>query len=156
MDIISYFETFINSDTILDKNQIKKDLKGISDKYFKEMVKIKDMKLPYGGWEFNAKCLRNQWVKAYIIDEGYTFKIYFYNSNEFLKWVATIVMHELAIKYNATVFSGRNLTITRPDNAFYKTFKGYMEELKINGPKDSKQVLIKHTIPRKIRKVFEL
>jgi hypothetical protein len=156
MDIISYFETFINSKTLLEKDALTAKLKEISEKHFRNIVKIKAIDLPYGGWEIKAKGLRNQWVKAYVIDEGYTFKIYWYNSNEFLRWVATIVMHELALEFDAEVFSGRNLEVGEPEDAWYDTFKGYIEHIKVVGPSDAKQNLMKNTIPRKIRKAFDI
>lgn len=155
LDIISYYETFINSQGFLDKHEVHKKLHQISEMYFKGFVKIRQMKeLTYGGWEIKATGLRNQWVKSYIIDEGYTFKIYWYNSNEFLRWVSTIIMHELALEYDATVFSGKDLQITKPDDAWYKTFKSYMKHLSIDpGPRNA---LIKNTIPKRIQKAFGL
>jgi len=154
MDSIDYFETFINSTILMDKDKVDEQLQAISIKYFKNVIKIKAMNLPYGGWEIVAKGIRKQWVKAYIIDEGYTFKIYWYNSNEFLRWVATVIMHELARTYNATVWSGQDLQITAPEEEWYTTFKDYIEGLEINGPPDAKEIMIKRCIPRKVRRKF--
>jgi len=147
MDMISYFETYINSKTFLNKKDVNADIKKISEKHFRRMVKIKFHNLPFGGWEIRAKGLRNLWVKAYIIDEGYTFKIYWYNSNEFLRWVATIIVYELALLYNSNVFSGKNLKIIISDNTWYKTFKDYASTL---------DNIYLHHLPKKIKKVFEI
>lgn len=154
MQPINYFETFINSITFLHKDEISKQLQTISTKYFKNMIKIKAMKLPYGGWEIKAKGIKKQWIKAYIIDEGFTFKIYWYNSNEFLRWVATIITHELAILYDAPVWSGKDLQIIKENNKWYTTFKDYIEELEIDGPSDVKDIMIKKSLSKKIRKNF--
>jgi Zn-dependent M16 (insulinase) family peptidase len=150
MDIISYFETFINSKEFISKYAINKYLDEICQKYFKGFVKIKKIRLHYGGWEIKAKGLRNQWVKAYVIDEGFTFKIYWWNSNEFLRWVANIIMHELAVRYNATVFSGKNLQITHPDEAYYKTFDKYLEK-QFN---DEEREEVLKSLPNKIKRAF--
>lgn len=156
LSIISYFETFINSDCKLDKVDVNDKIKIISNKYFENVVKIKALNLPYGGWEIRAKGLKNQWVKAYIIDEGFTFKLYWHNSNEFLGWVVTIIMHELAIYYNSTVYSGRDLRVVEPEKSYFKTFKGYLDNLNIAGPEDAKSTLIQNTIPKIIRKKFNI
>ncbi len=112
------------------------------------MVKIKQIPgLNFGGWEIKAKGLSDQWVKAYIIEEGYTFKIYWYNSNEFLRWVATIIMHELAMEYKASVFSGKNLEVIEPEKSWFKTFKEYAKRV------DSRDI---KNLPEKIKKVFDI
>ncbi len=147
MDIISYFETFIKSKTFLNKIIIDEKLKQFTKNYFKGVIKIKTLDLPYGGWEIKATGLKNQWVKAYIIDEGYTFKIYWYNSNEFLRWVATVIMHELAYEYNAGVFSGQNLEVIKPEKAWFKTFKEYVKSIDYDKVKD---------LPPNIKKKFEV
>ena len=40
MDIISYFETFINSKTLLEKDAVNAKLKDISEKHFKAIRKV--------------------------------------------------------------------------------------------------------------------
>jgi len=147
LDIISYFETFINSKTFLNKTIIDAKLKQLTKEYFKDIIKIKMMELPYGGWEIKAVGLKSQWVKAYIIEEGFVFKIYWYNSNEFLRWVATVIMHEIASEYNAGVFSGQNLEVIKPEKAWFKTFKEYTKSIDYDRIKD---------LPPKIKKKFEI
>lgn len=147
MDIISYFETFINSKTFLNKMVIDTKLKQFAKDYFKGVVKIKTLNLPFGGWEIKATGLKNQWVKAYIIKEGFVFKIYWYNSNEFLRWVATVIMHELASEYKAGVFSNQNLEVIKPEKAWFKEFKDYAKSIDYDKVKD---------LPLNIRKKFEI
>lgn len=156
MEIIPYFETFINSKDMLNKAAVNEKLNAIDKKYFKGLVKLKLLRLHYGGWEISAKGLKNQWIKAYIIDEGYTFKIYWYNSNEFLRWVATIIMHELAVEYKAEVYSGRNLEVCEPEDGYLDSFDKYVDNIRVYGPPDAKNNLVTNTIPRKIRKKFNL
>jgi len=143
--IISYFETFINSKIFLDKTIIDKKLKQFTKEYFKDVIKIKTLNLPYGGWEIKANGLKKQWVKAFIIDEGLTFKIYWYNSNEFLRWAATVIMHELAFEYKASVFSGQDLEIIKPEKAWFKEFKEYAKNI------DPNKI---NSLPIKIKKKF--
>lgn len=156
MEYISYFETFINSQTSLERKDIHLKLKEISKKYFRGIIKIKQLGMSSGGWEFRAKGLKDQWIKVYIKDEGYTLKIYWYNSNEFLRWVATIIMHEIAYSYDARAFSGRNLKISRPYEDWYDTFKEYIDNTLVSGTIEARQNLVHNKIPNRIKKAFHI